>query len=563
MTWTRSKTLIGLVAAAALTLAGCSAGSSTSPTTATTAPATSAAATTSQATAGSQVTGGSQTAGGSETSGGESASATSGSETGGPASSSAPTASDAALSIGFVLEPTSLDFTQADGAAIPQVLLTNIYETLVKQDQDGKIVPGLAESWTVSDDGKTYTFKLRDGVKFTNGADFTADDAVFSIEQVKTKWKPAVKAAMDVVDKAEAVSPTELKVTLKNPSNSWLFKMTTRVGAMFSKTGVADLATKPIGTGPYTFTSWTRGDNIVLTRNENYWGSKPNVKTVTFRYFQDPTAMNNALLTGGIQVISTVQTPDTLSQFDDTSKYKVVKGDTNGEVMMTINNTAKPLDDIKVRQAINYALDKKAILEGAWAGYGTVIGSHESPLDPWYVDLAGKYPHDVAKAKQLLAEAGQSALTLKLTLPPFPYAAAAAPIIISQLKEAGITVEPSNVTFDVWLDQVFDAGKNDYQLTIINHVEPRDIGTVFSGDPTSYYTHYDNPEVVKLLASADAGSAEEQVTDMKKVVNILADDAAAAWLWSFPNLMVSTTAVGGLPVNAVGEAFDLTALTVS
>jgi len=467
------------------------------------------------------------------------------------------------LAIGFVLEPTSLDFTQADGAAIPQVLLTNIYETLVKQDQDGNIVPGLAESWTVSDDGKTYTFKLRDGVKFTNGADFTADDAVFSIDQVKTKWKPAVKAAMDVVDKAEAVSPTELKVTLKNPSNSWLFKMTTRVGAMFSKTGVADLATKPIGTGPYVFTSWTRGDNIVLTRNEDYWGTKPNVKTVTFRYFQDPTAMNNALLTGGIQVISTVQTPDTLSQFNDTSKYTVVKGDTNGEVMMTMNNTAKPLDDVKVRQAINYALDKKAILDGAWAGYGTVIGSHESPLDPWYVDLADKYPHDVAKAKELLAEAGQSNLTLKLALPPVPYAAAAALIIISQLKEAGITVEPSNVTFDVWLDQVFDAAKNDYQLTIINHVEPRDIGTVFSGDPTSYYTHYDNPEVTKLLASADAGTAEQQVTDMKKVVNILADDAAAAWLWSFPNLMVSTTAVGGLPVNAVGEAFDLTALTVS
>lgn len=549
MTRSRRKILIGLIGAAALALAGCSAGSSTSPTT-TAAPTTSAAPT-------------SAGAGGSETTGAESSPAANGSETGAEPSSSAPPASDAALSIGFVLEPTSLDFTQADGAAIPQVLLTNVYETLVKQDQDGKIVPSLAESWTVSDDGKTYTFKLRDGVKFTNGADFTADDAVFSIEQVKTKWKPAVKAAMDVVDKAEATSPTELKVTLKSPSNSWLFKMTTRVGAMFSKTGVADLATKPIGTGPYVFTSWTRGDNIVLTRNEDYWGTKPNVKTVTFRYFQDPTAMNNALLTGGIQVISTVQTPDTLSQFDDTSKYAIVKGDTNGEVMMTINNTAKPLDDVKVRQAINYALDKKAILEGAWAGYGTVIGSHESPLDPWYVDLADKYPHDVAKAKELLAEAGQSDLTLKLALPPVPYAAAAAPIIISQLKEAGITVEPSNVTFDVWLDQVFDASKNDYQLTIINHVEPRDVGTVFSGDPTAYYTHYDNPEVTKLLASADAGTADEQITDMKKVVEILADDAAAAWLWSFPNLMVSTTAVGGLPKNAVGEAFDLTALTVS
>ena len=461
-----------------------------------------------------------------------------------------------------MLEPTSLDFTQADGAAIPQVLLTNVYETLVKQDQKGDIVGSLADKWTVSSDGKTYTFDLHPGVKFSDGAEFTADDAVFSIDRVKSDWKPAVKSAMDVVTKAEAVSPTQLKVTLSEPSNSWLFKMTTRIGAMFSKTGVADLANKPIGTGPYVFTTWNRGDNIVLTRNDAYWGTAPGVKTVTFRYFQDPTAMNNALLTGGIQVITTVQTPDTLGQFDDTTKYKLIQGTTNGEVMMTMNNTAKPLDDLKVRQAINYALDKKAILEGAWAGYGTVIGTHEAPTDPWYTDLADKYPHDVDKAKELLKEAGQENLTLKLVLPPVPYAAAAAPIIISQLKDAGITVEASNVTFDVWLAQVFDAKKNDYQLTIINHVEPRDFSTVFSGKP-DYYTHYTNPEVASLIASGDAGTPEEQVADYKKVMGILADDAAAAWLWSFPNLIVADANVDGIPQNAIGEAFDLTTLSVS
>jgi len=328
---------------------------------------------------------------------------------------------------------------------------------------------------------------------------------------------------------------------------------------MFSRTGVADLATKAIGTGPYTMTTWNRGNSIVLQRNDNYWGTKPSVKTVTFKYFKDPTAMNNALLTGGIQVVSTVQTPQALGQFKTGDKYQIIQGSTDGEVMMTLNDGKAPLNDVRVRQAINYAVDKKAILQNAWAGYGTVIGSHESPNDPWFVDESNKYPHDVAKAKALLAAAGKSDLTLTLQLPPVPYATAAAPIIISELAEAGITVKATNVTFPVWLDKVFD--KADYDMTIINHVEPRDISALWA-NPT-YYTRYNNPVVQKLLTAGDAGTADEYVADYKKAVQLLADDAAAVWLWSFPNLIVANSNVKGLPKNAVGEAFVLAGLSAS
>jgi peptide/nickel transport system substrate-binding protein len=435
-----------------------------------------------------------------------------------------------------------------------------VYETLVKLDQNGKIVPSLAEKWTVSPDGKTYTFDLHSGVKFSSGADFTADDAKFSLDRVKKPtWVPeAYIQQMAVVSSTTVVSPTELKVTLKKPSNSWLFNMTGRAGAMFSRTGVSDLANKPIGTGPYVLQNWNRGNSIVLQRNDNYWGQKPSVKTVTFKYFKDPTAMNNALLTGGIQVVSTVQTPQALGQFKSGNKYQVISGATDGEVMMTMNDGKAPLNDVRVRQAINYAIDKKAILQNAWAGYGTVIGSHESPNDPWFVDESGKYPHDVAKAKSLLAAAGKSNLTLSLQVPPVPYATAAAPIIISELAEAGITVNATNVTFPVWIDKVFT--KADYDLTIINHVEPRDIAALWANP--SYYTRYNNPAVAKLLADGDAGSPTEYIADYKKAVELLADDAAAAWLWSFPNLIVADSDVKGLPKNAVGEAFVLADLSV-
>ena len=256
------------------------------------------------------------------------------------------------ITLGLVAEPASLDFTKTDGAAIPQALLVNVYEGLVKLDQDGKIVPALATSWKVSDDHKTYTFDLTDKAKFTNGAAFTADDAVFSINRVKTDWTTSLKAAMDVVSEAKAVSPTQLQVTLSAPSNDWLYRMTTHLGAMFSKTGVEDLANKPIGTGPYTFTSWNRGDSITLTRNDAYWGTKPYYQSVVLKYFKDATALNNALLTGTINVVTTVQAPEALGQFTSNPKYQVIEGTTNGEVLLSFNNAKEIFKDKRVSHAV-------------------------------------------------------------------------------------------------------------------------------------------------------------------------------------------------------------------
>ncbi|MGW7595139.1 ABC transporter substrate-binding protein, partial [Streptomyces rubiginosohelvolus] len=184
--------------------------------------------------------------------------------------SGSPNKSDA-LKIGLNAEPANLDMTKTAGAAIPQALLYNVYENLVKLDQSGKIRPQLATSWSLSKDSKTYTFQLVKDAKFSNGRPFTAEDAKFSIERVKSAWTIAQKSQMNVVDTVQAVSPTELKVTLKRPSNDWLYRMTTRLGAMFSRTGVSNLATEPVGTGPYEVKEWNRGDSITLARRDDYW----------------------------------------------------------------------------------------------------------------------------------------------------------------------------------------------------------------------------------------------------------------------------------------------------
>ncbi|ANH37862.1 Nickel-binding periplasmic protein precursor [Nocardioides dokdonensis FR1436] len=461
------------------------------------------------------------------------------------------------LSIGLVAEPANLDFTTTDGAAIPQVLLYNVYENLVQLDQEGTVVPGLAESWETSEDGTVYTFELRDGVTFSNGEEFSAEDAKFSIEAVQNDWSVSLAAAMDIVESVEAVSPTELAVTLKRPSNDWLYRMTTRIGAMFDEKGVANLGTKPIGTGPYTLRKWNRGDSIVLERNDDYWGDAPGFSEVEFKYFADPTALNNAFLTDTIDVIGTVQTPESLGQFEGNDDYQVIEGTTNGEVLLSMNNESGPLSEQPMREAVRYALDNEALLETCWAGRGELIGSMVPPTDPWYEDLTDMFPYDVEQAESLLDEAGYDGKPLRLRVPSLPYAVACGQVVKSQLEQAGIEVDLDQLEFPAaWLQTVFTDA--DYDMSIISHVEPRDMGAVF-GDP-SYYTRYDNAEFRDLLEEADQASPEEQVTLMQDAAELLSQDAAGEFLFVLPNLMVAGADITGLPENAISESFDLTSL---
>jgi len=362
------------------------------------------------------------------------------------------------------------------------------------------------------------------------------------------------------VQDAKALSPTQLQVTLKQPSNDWLYRMTTRIGAMFSKTGVDKLATDPVGTGPYTFQKWNRGDSIVLARNDKYWGKKPYFSTITLKYFKDPTALNNALLSGTINVVGTVQAPESLAQFEKNDKYQVIEGTTNGEVVLSFNNSKGPLTDKRVRQAVRYAIDHKALLDTCWAGKGTLIGSMVPPTDPWYEDRTGDYPFDREKAKSLLASAGKTGVALRLRVPNLPYATSCGQVVKSDLDQAGFKVTLDQLEFPAaWLKTVFTDA--DYDMSIVAHVEPRDMPAVF-GNP-KYYTRYDNKQVQQLFARADSGTEEQQVADYKQAAKILSEDAAADWLFLIPNLMVADKNVTGLPKNSISESFDLSGLARS
>lgn len=460
------------------------------------------------------------------------------------------------LTVGLVAEPASLDFTTTDGAAAPQALLGNVYDTLVTVDDKGAFVPDLATEWSVSPDRKTYTFTLNDTATFTTGAKVTADDVVASIERVKKDWTVALKKQMDVVAGAKALDPTHVQVTLARPSTSWLYAMTTRVGAIMPK-GATNLATKPVGSGPYTFTSWQRGDSMTLTRNDAHFGRKGHYKTVVLKYFKDATAMNNALLSGGIDVISTLQNPDSLPQLAADPRFEVVEGTTNGEVLLSFNTTKPLFKTLAVRQALRQAIDHKTLIDTCWAGKGMALGSMVPPTDPWYEDLTGVAPYDKAKATAALKAAGVAGQTIRLRIPTLPYATSCGPVVKSMLEQAGMKVQLDQLEFPAaWLTSVFTGG--DYDMSIVAHVEPRDIGTVF-GNP-DYYLHVDDPTIRADLAAADAGTQAQQIDAMKKVARRVAEQSYGDVLFLLPNIMVAKKGITGLPKNAVREGLDLAAI---
>ncbi|WP_095199828.1 ABC transporter substrate-binding protein [Mesorhizobium carmichaelinearum] len=459
------------------------------------------------------------------------------------------------LVIGIPLEPPHLDPTAGAAAAIREVTYANVFEGLTRIGPNSEVLPDLAESWTVSDDGKVYTFKLHTGVKFHDGSDFSADDVKFSLDRARAENSVnAQKQLFAAIDKVDVVDPATVKVTLTHPQGSFLYNMGWGDAVIVSPKSADTNKEKPVGTGPFKFENWAKGSSITLVKSDHYWGAPAFLEKVEFRIVPDAAAAVPALLSGDIQAFPFFD-PDSVSQVKDDPRFKVVVGATEGETILSINNKKPPFDKLQVRQAISYALDRKAIIDGASAGLGLPIGSHMSPANKYYVDLTGRYPHDVAKAKELLKEAGlENGFKATLRLPPTSYARLGGEIVASQLRDVGINLEIIPVEWAQWLDQVFT--KKDYDLTIVSHTEPNDIDIYARKD---YYFNYDNPAFNKVIADLELTSDEAKRKDLyAQAQKILADDAVVGFLYELPKVGVWDAKLQGLWENAPIPANDLT-----
>jgi len=457
--------------------------------------------------------------------------------------------------IGMQLEPPILDPTANPAAAISEVLCGNVYEGLVQFAPDGSVLPRLAASWDVSNDGLTYVFHLVAGARFQDGSSFDAGAAKFSLDRMIAPGSiNPQRSRFGAIRSVEAVDPHTLKVVLNRRSGGLLQSLAFGSAVMVSPLSAAGNAVRPIGTGPFRFLRWRRGDSITLERNPDYRGGPAGLDEATFTFIADPTAAYAALMAGDVDAFANYPAPESFAQFAADPRFAVFAGTTEMETVLALNERVAPLGNVLVRRAISYALDRRAIIDGAMFGYGTPIGSHFPPRNPAYVDLTGMYPHDIAKAKGLMAEAGYAqgfAMTLKL--PPPSYARRGGEIVAAQLAQIGIRLRIENLEWAQWLDQVYS--RHTYDMSIVGHAEPLDYDIYARDD---YYFGYSNPEFKALIAALDESIDPAQRRELlQQIQRKLAADAVNGFLFQYPRLDVWNAQLQGIGFDNVLGVIDL------
>lgn len=460
------------------------------------------------------------------------------------------------LTIGVRLEPPHLDPTAGAAAAIDEIVYANIFEGLTRIDETGAVKPALAESWTISKDGLTYSFKLRQDVRFHDGTSFEASDVVFSLDRARGATSVnAQKALFEPIETVTAKSDHEVEVKLKRPTGNMLFNLGWGDAIIVAPESAETNKTNPVGTGPFTFDKWVKGDRINLAKNLDYWGEAAKLEKATFKIVADAAAALAALMAEDVDAFPLFAAPEMLPQLEADPRFSVVIGTTEGETILSTNNKAMHFSDIRVRKAMAHAINRQSIIDGAMFGYGTLIGSHFAPHHPAYENLSGTYAYDLDKARTLMKEAGlEKGFKARLHLPPTDYARRSGLIVASDLKKIGIDLEIINVEWGQWLKQVFK-GK-DYDLTIVSHTEPMDIGIYARDD---YYFQYDNADFKALMAELSATSDETRRSELLKTAQKkLNEDAVNGYLFQLAKTGVWNVSIKGLWANSPVQANDLT-----
>lgn len=485
------------------------------------------------------------------------------------------------LVVDLVAEAVSMDPAQATDINTHRIHY-NMYDTLIGWDdqEEFKMIPQLAESWTESEDGKTYTFELREGVTFHDGTDLDAEAVKFTFERMidenhpfhDTGPFPEADFYYGIIDEIEATDTHTVVFHLEEPSGPFLFSLATIIGGIVSPTAVEkygdDFSSNGVGSGPFKLDTWQRGVQLTLTANEDYWDGAPEMDEIVFQPTPEDLVRVTKLMNGETDIIFDVS-PDSIESIEEDADFEILMQPSPHLWYAGLNIRKEPFDDMKVRQAVNYAVDKEAIVEDILKGTGVVA---TQPLAPVYSghdpDIDG-YPYDPEKAKELMKEAGyEDGVEVNFIIPesgsgmqsPVEMATA----IQSYLKEIGIEVTIERMEWGAFLDEANKGGRDVNDMwalswTAITGDDDNTMTNLFSSNNIPLFNsgYYENDKVTALLEEAvDETDMDKRGSLYQDASKIITEEAAMLFV-DYANQTAATSShVEGLDLHP-SQMFDL------
>ena len=441
----------------------------------------------------------------------------------------------------------SLDPHKAVAAGTKEVMF-NVFEGLMKPTPEGDLIPAVAEKYEVSNDQLVYTFTIRDGIKFHNGQPVTAGDVVNSITRCIEPSEAGVLAVepLSAVEKVTGMDERTVQIRLKEPNTEFLAYLTLAI--LPAEYDWQDTA--PVGTGPFKFVSRAAQDNIVLERFDDYWGEKAYLDKVTYKIIENADSILMSLQSGAVDLFAHLTSTQVAQLGDD---FNIEEGTMNLVQAMYLNHAEKPFDDVRVRQALCCAIDRQQILDLAFDGYGSLIGSSMYPAFGKYFDdsLTNYYTHDVEKAKALLADAGYpDGFSMTITVPSnYQPHIDTAQVIVEQLKEVGITAEILPVTWESWLNDTY-VGRQ-FQATVVgvdaSTMTARALLERFTSTAGNNFINYNNAEYDAFFQEAvSAADDAAQTAAYKKAEANLTENAANVYIQDLADLVAVRKGLEGV-----------------
>lgn len=452
------------------------------------------------------------------------------------------------VTVGIAQDLNSLDPHLASTAGTREVMF-NLFEGLMKVSSDGEVVPAVARDYEVSEDGLTYTFPLREGVKFHNGQAVTAADVVYSLERCagsENEGTPLIAAFADVEAVSAAEDGSAVTVTLKQPSLEFIYSMTAAIIPAGSGSTITEA---PVGTGPFKFVSYTPQQSLTMEKFGDYWGTPAYLDQVTFQIITNTNTLVMGLKGNTLDMV--IHLPNTVES--EVKDSFTVRQDTMKLVQaLYLNNAVTPFDNVLVRQAMYYAINVPEIIAFVSGGAGVATGTSMYPAYTKYFlpELAEAYQQDTAKAKELLTQAGYpDGFSMTITVPSnYTQHVETAEVLAEQLKAVGIEVKIEPVEWATWYSEVYKG--REYQATVTgisaNDMTAKEMLARYSSGHGKNFINFSDAEYDDVIARADATlDADEQTQLYLRAEQILNEQAASLWLQDLCDLVVMKPQLDG------------------